>query len=152
MRRFRFRLQPVLKMREYVEQQRKLELGKVAGECAMLREGIGARDTERHRRLSTIPAEGRDDIVYRKILETYTNRLKYEADSLGRQLESREADRRAAAERFAEAKQEADVLRKLRDHRAEAHRAEQLHAEQLVLDEVARNTYLRNEVSDGRTV
>ncbi len=149
MRRFRFRLQPILEMREYVEQQQKLELGKLAGECALLREEIAARAAERRRRLSAIPAGERDDVAFRRTLETYTNRLLREEGSLGHRLDGRESERTKAADRYRDAKRAADVLRKLRDNRSIAHRAAAIRAEQLVLDEVARNTYLRSEVLNG---
>jgi len=149
MRRFRFRLQPILHLREYEEQEKKLALGTVTGECSRLRDQISSRDHERRRALREIPSENLADISYRVTLEEYTRRLQIEQERIGGVLEKREAQRILAAQDYGTARQKAEVLRKLREHREDAFRRDQLRAQQIVLDETARNIHLQKEVKHG---
>ncbi|MFW5796506.1 MAG: flagellar export protein FliJ, partial [Alkalispirochaeta sp.] len=144
MRRFRFRLQSILDLRVHEEEQRRLELGAITSRYNTVAEAIAARREERRQMLSSRPAavEG-TDIHWRSAVEYYALRLKNEADRLEEQLLVLEQERRVATDRYREARQKAEVLRKLREKRERAYIEEFRRAEQKILDEVAQSIHTR---------
>jgi len=144
MRRFRFRLQSILDLRIHEEDQRRLELGAITSRCNVVAEAITARREERRQILSSRPSSvDGDDLLWRSAVESYALRLQGEADRLEDQLVSLEEERREASDRFREARQKADVLRKLREKRERAYIEEFRRVEQNILDEVAQSIHTR---------
>lgn len=151
MRRFRFRLEGILHLREYTERQTELELGRITGVCVELEAQIAARYAERRRALTTIPPEDAADVRARLSVEGYAARLVWEAQRLEERLAQAESERQAALEAFTEARRKADVLRKLRQRRLESYMHDQRRNEQKRLDEVSQIMYIRSaerELSD----
>ena len=68
--------------------------------------------------------------------EAYALRMVREADQLRRSLAAAERDREAATERYRRARQNVDVLERLRERRQSVHTAAERRLEQHTLDEV----------------
>lgn len=144
MRRFRFRLQSILDLRNHEEEQRRLELGAATSRVAALRREIEDRRSRRRYILASRPEEIRaDDVAWRYATEAYALRLAAEAERLEAERLEAEAERRAAAERYREAKQKADLLAKLREKRYAAYHKEAKREDQHRLDEVSQQMHIR---------
>lgn len=138
MRRFHFRLQSILDVRRYEEDQRRMELGTISSRCAWLRREIERCRASRYAVLTTRgPGVRAEDISYRVSQAAYAARMDAEERSLRRQLQTAEVEREAAVERYRAARQAADVLDRLRKRRAEAYRREQNKDEQKRMDDIA---------------
>ncbi len=143
MRRFRFRLQAILDLRLHEEEQRRLELGAATGRRNAIQQAISDRRNRRKEILSQRPATVQSaDLEWRRSAEEYAYRLTTEVQRLESQLLEAEEKRIAAAKRYGEAKQKAELLQKLHDRREKDHRHEESRAEQNRLDEVSQ--YIHN--------
>jgi flagellar FliJ protein len=136
MRKFHFRLQSILDLRQKQADQRKLELGAIAQRCDYLRRQIDQRREDRRR---TVLSRGGSsaDVAFRLAEEAYAQRMDQDVARLQNELAAEEELRIAAAERYREAKQKADVLKRVQTKREQAHREESRRHEQRQLDEVA---------------
>lgn len=136
MRKFHFRLQSILDLRQKQADQRKLELGAIAQRCEHLQRQI---DQRREDRRKTVLGRGTSnaDVAFRLAEEAYAQRMDQDVARLQSELASEEERRVAAAERYREAQQKADVLDRVRTKREQAHREESRRHEQRRLDEVA---------------
>lgn len=138
MREFHFRLQSILDVRRYQEDQRRLELGAIASRCARLQRDIDARRVERRRVLTVLePDRHSGDVAYRIVQAAYAMRLEKEAQALEAELRTAEQERLEAVERYRLARRDADVLERLRDRRAAVYRKEQKRDEQKRMDDIA---------------
>lgn len=144
MRRFRFRLESILTLREHAEKEAELELGRRTGICAELQRQIQARHAERHRVLTTPHVTDAIDPVARAVTEHYAARLVHEAGILKTSLVTAESARAKALEVFTKAKRSADVLRGFRERQHAHHTLRERRGEQKRLDEVSQLIYLRN--------
>ncbi len=146
MRRFHFRLQSVLSLREHQLDQRRLELGSISSQCADLRQRIDDRLAVRRETLtSSDGTEHSDDVAYRLSVEGYAARLADEAGRLRRDLAAAEEQRAIAAEAFREAKRGADVLQRLKERREADYMVAQKRDEQHRLDEISQRIHQRSE-------
>lgn len=149
MHRFSFRLQSILRLREYDEREKKLALGEVTGRCAAVRSSIEERELIRSKALVQLTPQERHDVIFRRSLEEFTYRLERECEALTDRWMKCEEERKATAQAYQEAHRKAGVLRKFREKKEEAHRHEERQKEQYVLDEVARTIHRQREVHDG---
>ncbi len=138
MRKFHFRLQSILDVRRYTEDQRKMELGAISSRCAYLEREIRARRELRHSTLTVLePGTRAEDITYRHAQAAYAQRLKTEAAELERKLETARKERTVAVERYREARKQADVLDRLRRRQERTYFREQKRDETKRMDEIA---------------
>jgi flagellar protein FliJ len=138
MREFRFRLQSILDVRRYEEDQRRMELGAISSRCAALRREIEKRKVMRREALTVIQPEIRlEDVGYRSVQAAYAARLSVEAARLEKELRKAEEQRLEAVERYRVARRNADVLNRLKEHRADAFRRVQTREEYKRMDEIA---------------
>ncbi len=144
MRRFRFRLQSILDLRRYQEDQQRLELGGIVARCEGLRERIADAKRRRYEVLVERPyGVADDDIGWRVAATEYADRMEQHAEHLARELVGWEEKRREAAERYRLAKRNADILDRLKEKREDQHvRSEKLRAH-IALDEVGQAMHQR---------
>jgi flagellar protein FliJ len=144
MRRFRFRLQAILDLRLHEEEQRRLELGAATVRRNTIQRAI---DERRNRRIEVLgyPSgmDGATDLEWRRSAEEYAFRLTAEIRELEVKLMDAERERVAAAKRYGQARQKAELLQKLHDRREKDHRYVEGRTEQNRLDEVAQYIYNR---------
>lgn len=144
MRRFRFRLQSILDLRRYEEDQRRLELGGITARCESLRGQIAETNRLRREALTTRPyGVSGADITWRIAQAEYADGLVHRRERLETELDAYEKKRAEAADRYRIAKRNADILARLRDRREEHHNAEEKRRAHLQLDEVGQNMHRR---------
>jgi flagellar protein FliJ len=138
MRKFHFRLQSILDVRRYEEDQRRMELGDISSRCARLEREINRCRESRCAVLTARRSDVRaEDISYRISQAAYAARMDAEERSLRRQLQKAEVEREAAVERYHTARRAADVLDRLRQRRASTYRRDQNREEQKTMDDIA---------------
>ncbi|MDR2398449.1 MAG: flagellar export protein FliJ [Spirochaetaceae bacterium] len=144
MRRFHFRLQKVLALREYREQETKVELGKAIGALTRIEQSIADIAAERVRigNQQCGPGRGVAEIVafdrYVQRLDSSKNRLVADADQARQQVET-------AREVYLAASRDRKILDKVREHQAVEHRKEQRAQEAKLLDEVGSSRFQRQD-------
>ncbi|TVR68327.1 MAG: hypothetical protein EA427_10450 [Spirochaetaceae bacterium] len=145
MREFHFRLQSILDVRRYEEDQRRLELGMISSRCAALQREIDHRRNLRYRALTVLePGERLEDPGFRAAQAAYARRLANEMARLERDLRSAEEERLEAVERYRVARRNADVLNRLRERRATAFRRKEKQDEYRRMDEIAMSRRMRH--------
>lgn len=138
MRRFHFRLQSILELRQKQADEKRLVLGAASQRCSAIEREITSRRERRHLLLSdthTLGSAGSLD--ERRAVEAYALRLEGESRKLEVQLVDAEKEREAAAKAYRDARQKADVLERLRSRREATYTEQQKRDEQLRVDEVA---------------
>lgn len=144
MRRFRFRLQSILDLRRYEEDQRRLELGGITARCERLRRDIAETDRLRHETLTTLPyGVSGADITWRIAQAEYADSLVHKRTHLEQELSVCENEWETAAERYRSAKRNADVLARLRERREEHHIREEKRRSHIALDEIGQTMHRR---------
>lgn len=149
MRRFDFRFDRLLTLRKHEEEARRLELGKITGECHQIELQIETRLDRRRTILSRMSASEVSDVRYRLSAEQFAARLHQEAGRLRQDLAKKEEERGLAMERYRKAKQRVDVLDRFRERREAAYKQEQSRLEHSRLDEVSQQIYLRGRAKRG---
>ncbi|MEX2443553.1 MAG: flagellar export protein FliJ [Alkalispirochaeta sp.] len=137
MRRFQFRLESILELREKQADQKRLELGAITQRCETLQRDIDAHTGLRYRTLTEHGLASVADIEYRRAVEAYAARLTMEIDRLREELREAERQRDEIAWEYREARRKAEVLEKLRSRRKESYLEVVKREEQLRLDEIS---------------
>ena len=151
MKRFRFRFQRVLELKESVEESRKIALGEAVE--VLNREQLQLDRLQQTRQLYLEASRGapaaRLDSPLLGLNASYLQRLQREIEEqkghIG-QVEAIVAERR---ERLLEATKERRVYEILKEKALEAHRKEQQRQERIQLDEVGEQLYARRRSEDG---
>jgi flagellar FliJ protein len=130
-KRFRFRLGHVLRLREQTEEMAKLALGQATRRRDEIQLGI---QTAQHElaglRISAF------DIVALQARDAYQRRLRQRIQRLEQDLEKAEEARQKALKEYNHRRQEAEILRKLRERQWEEFRADMLRQEDANLDDI----------------
>ena len=134
MKRFHFRLEHVLRIREGAEEAAKLELGRISRKCDELRIQIEAIGLEQR---ST--GWGKMDPSALFARQAYLTRLKQDRTKAEKKLATAEVERRAALAVYTKTRQEAEVLRNLREKQFEQYRIENLRQEDALLDDIVQS-------------
>jgi flagellar FliJ protein len=139
MRRFRFSLENILELREHLEREAELALGRAVGELAAIENRLRElallklRAREEHR---DPPAENLAD--YYRNRDRYIRRLDQTKEELLQQAAQAQARVEEARTSYLEASRERKVLDKLKEKQAAAYRKESFAAEVKTLDDMAR--------------
>ncbi len=135
MRRFKFNLERLLKLREHEERDWEIKLGQAVSECVRIEGEIGRRTSEIDRVLTT---RGRLDGREGELLamEMYKRRMKYELIELGDELSLAEKKRDEVRSGFLEVSKRRKVLTKLKEKREAEYYKEQLKIEHNLIDEI----------------
>ncbi|MHB9291426.1 putative flagellar protein FliJ [Hollandina sp. SP2] len=142
MRRFHFGLQKVLVLREYREQETKLELGRAIGALTQIEQGIADLTAERIRIGNEQCSAGRGtaEIVafdrYLQRLESTKDRLLEDATKAKRKVQE-------VREVYLEASRDRKIIDTIREHQEEVYRQFQLGEETKMLDEVGSSRHQR---------
>ncbi len=114
MRKFRFRLEKVLEVREYYERIAEMKLTAAAGKCSLLE-----RILEDNARATLDAARqrfsGGRDLLEMRTAELYSRRLSVERERTLRALALAEADREKARQGYVAASKDKELLTKLRE-------------------------------------
>lgn len=144
MRRFHFRLQSILDLRRYEEEQRRLELGGVISQCERIRLKIEEAMRLRRETLTILPyGVSGADITWRVAQAEYADSLLRKKTRLEQDLNAWEEKRAVATDRYRIAKRNADILARLRERREEHHNKEEKRRSHLDLDEIGQTMHRR---------
>lgn len=121
MKRFQFRLQHVLRLREQTEELAKLALGQATRRCDEIRLGI----RRAHDELSGLRIQA-FDIFALQARDAYQRRLRQRIGQLEQDLVGAEEARQKALKEYNHRRQEAEILRKLRERQWAEFRADQI--------------------------
>lgn len=137
MRKFHFRLESILELREKQADQKRLQLGAATQRCEALERDIEAHEVLRRRTLTNHGLAAMADIDYRRAAEAYAARLQAEMTHFREQLRDAERERDEVAQEYREARRKAEVLEKLQNRRRESYVEMVKREEQLRLDEIS---------------
>ena len=153
MKRFRFKLDPLLRIRRHHEQQAERDLAAVNSELISVNDELSRLSGEVQLPVTeAAPAQksdGRLDLSSLYARHAYLNRMQQEIEAGMRarsEVEERLSDVR---ERFQEAHRETEVLSRLREVRSARHYAEERRVEAVELDDVVGSRAVRNNVEKG---
>jgi flagellar FliJ protein len=143
MRRFHFSLGKILELREHLEREAKLALGRAVGELAAIENRIRElallrrRAWEEYRNPPLSPPAGNLADYYRNC-EHYIRRLDQTKEELLQKAAEAQARVEEARATYLEASRERKVLDKLKEKQAAAYRKESFAVEVKTLDDMAR--------------
>ena len=135
MKKFKFNLQRLLRIREHEEQKWEIKLGRAVSECVRLEQEINRRKGEISRMIKGGgQVENREDLLLS--MEMYKRRMGREILDLGRKLEEAEKERDTVRETFLEVSKNRKILSKLREKREAEYYKEQKKMEFNEIDEI----------------
>ncbi len=146
MKRFRFKLESLLQLRQWEEREKEIALGRVVGECLNLRRAID--DRTRQEREIFLDRSGQFDFELLSEIELFGQRMRSEQLELSEKLRKKEIERERAQKVFLEASSRRKVLDKLKEKKGEAFRRLEIAAEQRLLDEIGSNLSARSRSGD----
>jgi len=140
MKRFRFNLEKVLKLRQYREEEAKIELGKAIGILTEIQNKIvrnaAARVQAGRERFSGLTCAG--GAVSMFAWDGYILRLEHEAERLMEEAAQAELVVEEKRKLYIEASRELKVMEKLKEKRSTEYRKEMLAAQARELDDMRR--------------
>lgn len=129
MRRYRFRLDRLLAIRRYRELEVELKLAAATGECVRLANEIEEMDGRRRDTLARRYERGGLDMNYLSAAELYVRRLDERAKENRQLLTEKEEKRDEVRDEYLAASRDRKVLERLAERRGAANRREQLKEE-----------------------
>jgi len=146
MRRFQFRFQRVLDVKERLEDVRKAALGEVVGACEAERRELERLQADRQVQVATErPAAGRIDPGLMNLLADYSRRLERESGEQGELVRLAEALVEEKRTDLMEATRERRTFEILQERAEAAHRKVARRKERMLLDEVGGQLHLRRQ-------
>jgi flagellar FliJ protein len=136
MRRFRFRLEPLLHIRKYREREWELKLAEITGICVRLEREIENMGRERARVFKNRYAGGRGNMQYIWAAELYMQRLDGEAREKQKELAEKNVVREKIRKQYLEVSKERKILDKLKERQEQRHYDEAVHEETKALDDM----------------
>lgn len=126
MKKYRFTLERVLRLRKHHELEWELKLAAAAGRCVALQNELKELASERGRTLSTrfAVADGGTDYLFRS--ELYLRRIAQTTEKKRRLLTQRERERDEVRDQYLVASRDRKVLDRLKEKREEQHYREGL--------------------------
>ena len=147
MKRFRFRLETVLKMRrqrEHEQQRRVAEVVRVCEQCEDRLRELAAAKESCAASLRDLTQPGQLDMLRVAALRFHSSQLDFQRAALHEKLGLVHAELDRRRRDLAEASKNRQVMEKLRERQADEHRRDFEKSEQAVLDEVATVQCARN--------
>ncbi len=145
MKRFRFRFQPILTVKERLEEARRASLGEAVAVLNYERDRLAdlqrMRDT--YRQASATPAAARLDAVVLGLGAGYLQRLRGEIGAQEQRIRQVEAVVEERRQRLAVAARERRTYEILREQARARHREEQQQSERRLLDEIGEQLHQR---------
>lgn len=146
MRRFQFRFQRVLDVKERLEDARKAALGEVVGACETERRELERLQADHQVQVATErPAAGRIEPGLLNLLANYGRRLERESGEQGELVRLAEALVEEKRTDLMEATRERRTFEILQERAEAAHRKAARRKERMLLDEVGGQLHLRRQ-------
>ena len=146
MRRFRFKLDKILELRRYAEQEWELKLAEVTGRVVTAEQEITEWARKRHDTRRFHAGAGTLDMLIMRTREDYVNRIDLRVLELQHQLVALEVERSKIRDGYMEASKKRKALTRLKERQAEEYYRDALRDEGRVLDEIAGNQLIRSRL------
>ncbi len=143
MRKFHFKLQKLLELKEYREREWEIKLGEITSRMEEIRQKIDACRSQRQKGFS-LRAEAGSDLSQCAAAENYIRRMEQLDSSYSRDLQELTAERESIQAGYLEASRERKVFDKLREKRQLEFYKEQKKADIALLDELNSGAAARN--------
>ncbi len=150
MRRFRFRLEPFLRIRTYREKTSELELARAVGTCIALQGHL--QDVKKEIQENTACSVGGIllDLSDLQARSAYRTWLEKDLRSTKEQLDRAERERKKKQEQYLSASRDRKILEKLKEKKGEEYYDAQWKEEFKRMDEVTDRFVLQAKVEEGR--
>ena len=135
MRRFQFKLQQLLNLKEYREREWEIKLGEVTGRMEEIRQRIASCRERRTEGFSLRAASG-NDLAQFAAAENYVRRMEQQSSKLEQELARLAKERETIQAGYIEASRERKVYEKLREKREAEFYREQAAAEVRIQDDL----------------
>jgi flagellar protein FliJ len=149
MRRFHFKLQKLLELKEYREREWEIKLGEVTGRMESLRQKIDECGQNRRRAFVSGAAAG-NDIVTRMVAENYIRRMEHRSSVLQQDLRHLAQERAKLQSGYVEASRERKVFEKLKEKKAAEFYREQRKNEFVKQDDLNSSAAARRIEAGGK--
>ena len=144
---FKFRLEKLLKIREYKEREWELKLADITGQCIVLEKKIAAcKDNISHTLDKRAALSGTIDIYDLIANETYIARMKQDIVSSGLELEKKRREREKVKKKFLEVSKQKKILEKLKQRKEQEYYKEARKEEFKNVDEINSGDLIRKHV------
>ncbi|HUH43969.1 MAG: flagellar export protein FliJ [Spirochaetota bacterium] len=135
MKKFSFRLEKILSLRDFAEKEAKIELGRAISHAQTIQNHIEALAKEKHEQNK---ARSKTFAIYDlQAIEAYINRLDLKKEELFAELAKAELVVEEKRALLQEAMKERKVLTKLKEKKQDSHRKEVLLDSEKILDDIA---------------
>ena len=137
MARFKFRLQPVIKVKEIQEKKIQRELAQVKRRILQEQENLENLEDERERILSSSPLSGKfkaaDIVIHQNYIRKISDEIRYENDKIENltQFETKKIDE------VLDVKKDKEAIEHLKEKRLEEDRRDLERKEQVLIDAIA---------------
>ena len=146
MRRFSFKLEKVLELRRYAEQEWELKLAEVTTRVVAVEQEIADWALRRHETGRFQASIGTLDMLLIRGREEFVNRIDLRVTELQHQMIALEAERAQVRVGYVEASKKRKALTKLKERRSEEYYREALREEGRIVDEVAASQLIRRRL------
>jgi flagellar FliJ protein len=147
MRRFQFRLEKLLKIRQYREREWELKLADITGKCIVLKNKIKISKENISKTLDERSAlGGRIDIYDLIANETYIARMKQDIVNAGIELEQKKRQREKVKQKYLEVSKAKKILEKLKQRKEEEYYKEAKKEEFKTVDDINAGGVIRKHV------
>lgn len=146
MRRFRFKLDKILELRRYAEQEWELKLAEVTGRVVAAEEEITEWARRRHDSRRFHAGVGTVDMFLMRSREDYVTHIDQRVLELQYQLVALEAERSKVRDGYVEASKKRKALSRLEERQAEEYYRDALRDEGRTLDEIGGSQLIRSRM------
>ena len=148
MRRFQFRLERLLKIRQYREREWELKLADITGKCIVLEKKIlKSKDNISHTLDKRSGLGGTIDIYDLIANEMYIARMKQDIVNAGIELEQRKREREKVKQKYLEVSKARKILEKLKQRKEEEYYKEAKKEEFKTIDEINAGDLIRKQIT-----
>ncbi|MBN2509631.1 MAG: flagellar export protein FliJ [Spirochaetales bacterium] len=133
MKRFHFRLERILELKKYAENQWEIKLGEITGRCEQLKRELRDLVSRRHQ---VFMARTCGDSLHLSVSDTYIRRLDMKSRDITRRLDELEIERAGIQEKYLTAAKERKIYDTLKDKQAASFKKEEMRREYMEIDDV----------------
>jgi flagellar export protein FliJ len=146
MRRFSFKLEKILELRRYAEQEWELKLAEVTGRVVSVEREIESWGRRRHSTSRYHAGPGTIDMTILRSKEEYVSRIDQRVLELQHQLAALETERAKVREGYVQASKKRKALTRLKERQSHEYYRDALRDEGRVLDEIAGSQLIRSRL------
>lgn len=144
MKKFNFKLETVLSLRENIEKQWEAKLGKANSECQLIQNKIDSyKEQIKESKLTSV------EVGQFQVKCLYEDRLNYQINLERKVLMEKEAERDKIKEVYLKKSIDKKIIEKLKDKSVKKYHKEYLKEDSLIIDEINSASTIRNKMLGG---